>query len=172
MDFNDAKDTAITVSIRDNRVVVDGVGYTVNFDDEKYKALDYDLVSWNNGSAGFTQAFPGIRVKTFKGTEAEYNQFVAQYVTLWEAAKAEAEAEAEKAAEAEAERLAIAQKEADIAAVDRESIGPMRTLLIALAAANGEACAECKEALEALKAAEDKVASLQSELEQMSSGAV
>jgi len=154
MDFEEAKNTAITVSIRDDKVVVDGKMYTVDL--SEHQDLGYDLVSWNNGSAGFTQAFPGIRVRTFNGTEDEYNQFVAPYVKLWEAAKDAAE----KAAEEAKGDLAAAQAKAEMTAANIESIGHMRTVLLALAEANKDVCEECEEALKALKEAEERVASL------------
>jgi len=155
MSFDTYGTSAITVSIRDDKVVVDGKMYTVDFGDAR-RNLGYDLVSWNNGSAGFTQAFPGIRVKTFNGTEEEYTEFVAPYVELWE----EAKEAAEKAAEEAKEDLAAAQAKAEMTAANIESIRHIRAVLLALAEANKDVCEECEEALKALKEAEERVASL------------
>ena len=80
----------ISISILDNSVTVNGETYEVDLSAHDLGA--FDVIFWGAGAECFTQKSPGVRVTTFEGAQAEYDNVVAPYVALWQMAKDEATA--------------------------------------------------------------------------------
>lgn len=140
-------------------VAVNGEAYEVNLAD--YKDLEYDVISWNNGGESFTQASPGIRVTTFKGTQEEYDKVIAPFVALWIQAK-------ESAPLVGPTPLSPTEGvKAELSTVDVESIRSVRALLLALANADPQMLADFSLDLSKLADLEGKAESLRNELSQL-----